>query len=399
MNDLQITSHSDEKEPGRCRNRGTDRIGALVIKRQGCRRQDAPCSHPLAGGRLECSESRRGHRRFLELNIEDGDSGPQSIRNQMSRSLGRSQAPCRAHGPDQDQCGYRGDINRLGVYRPGSWSVLMDLAALGIPDDRPGLCRFDRRRDDASGAETSDIQSYGILSRWIPPEEDAEIVRMMEDVIYTYLCIISSDPRNPVILIDEESSQDFGEVRKRETARSGESAPLEYEYERKGDCRRFVMCEPLRVRRIVTVIQRRTRKDFPHLIHDMIVRNFSRAEKVLSAKDNLEANVGASRYADCPPGEARRTFDRIDYRDSPKHECRRNMAVKEIGIPVRVFIRSSDAEPSQDGRAGCAPSEESPHSQHTDQQHLHSVRISSETLQTLLVNRSLTPNAYHYIHL
>jgi hypothetical protein len=310
----------------------------VVIKRQGFRRQADPCTHPLDRGRLECSQTLRVHHPCLELLIEGGCLRPLAIRNQISRSLGRSQSSVRAHRRDQDQFGYRGDIDRIGLNRPDSKSVLMDFAALGLTDDRPGLCRFELPRDGVSVAQTIAIQPIGNLSRCITSDVIAEIVLMMEDLIITYLRIISSGPRYPVILIVEEISKNFSDVRKRETARHGESAPLEYDYERKEVCLRLVPCEPFRVRRLVTVNQRRTRKDIHHLIRDLVDRNFSRGENVHFENDNVNTNVGASRYDDFQRGEARPTFDRIDYKDYPKYEYRRIFEEKEIRIPARVFF-------------------------------------------------------------
>jgi hypothetical protein len=66
----------------------------------------------------------------------------------------------------------------------------------------------------------------------------------MEDVIRTYM--LPYDPKRPVVCFDEASRQLFGEVRPPERARPGRHAKVDYEYERKGTCNQFMMCEPLR---------------------------------------------------------------------------------------------------------------------------------------------------------
>jgi hypothetical protein len=66
----------------------------------------------------------------------------------------------------------------------------------------------------------------------------------MEDVIQTYL--LPYDARRPVVCFDEASRQLFGEVREPEPAEPGSHSKVDYEYERKGTCNLFMMCEPLR---------------------------------------------------------------------------------------------------------------------------------------------------------
>jgi hypothetical protein len=81
----------------------------------------------------------------------------------------------------------------------------------------------------------------------------------MEDVIQTYLR--AYDPRYPVVCFDEACKQLFGEVHPGQRGRPGQHARIDYEYERKGVCHQFVMCEPLRGWRHVKVTARRTRCD------------------------------------------------------------------------------------------------------------------------------------------
>jgi hypothetical protein len=100
----------------------------------------------------------------------------------------------------------------------------------------------------------------------VPPDADGEYVWRMEDVIQTYMR--PYDVKRPVVCFDEASRQLFGEVRQAklpepgEDERPGKRAKSDYEYERKGTCNLFMVCEPLRGWRHVKVTQRRTRRDY-----------------------------------------------------------------------------------------------------------------------------------------
>src|SRR4051812_50208560 len=82
----------------------------------------------------------------------------------------------------------------------------------------------------------------------------------MEDVIQAYMLPYAA--RRPVVCFDEASRQLFGEVSQPEAAEPGRHAKVDYEYERKGTCNLFMMCEPLRGWRQVRVTDRRTRRGY-----------------------------------------------------------------------------------------------------------------------------------------
>ena len=152
----------------------------------------------------------------------------------------------------------------------------------------------------------------------------------MEDVIRTYL--LPYDPKYPVVCFDEACKQLFGEVRPPRRARRGKPARVDYEYERKGVCHQLVMCEPLRGWRHVAATERRTRRDYARCVKDLVDRYYPRAEAIRLVQDNLNTHDGASRYEACPPEEARRLLDRIEFHYTPKHGSWLNMAETEINI-------------------------------------------------------------------
>jgi hypothetical protein len=152
----------------------------------------------------------------------------------------------------------------------------------------------------------------------------------MEDVIRTYM--LPYDPKRPVVCFDEASRQLFGEVRPPERARPGVPARADYEYERKGTCNQFMMCEPLRGWRHVKVTDRRTRLDYAGCVKELVDVHYPQAGKILLVQDNLNTHSGGSLYERFAPQEALRLLERIEFHYTPKHGSWLNMAETEIGI-------------------------------------------------------------------
>jgi hypothetical protein len=158
----------------------------------------------------------------------------------------------------------------------------------------------------------------------------------MEDVIGTYM--LPHDPKRPVVCFDEASRQLFGEVRPRQSARPGQRAKQDYEYERKGTCNLFMMCEPLRGWRHVRVTARRTRRDYADCLKELVDVHCPEAEKILLVQDNLNTHGGGSLYERFSPAEALRILSKIEFHYTAKHGSWLNMAETEISILSRQCL-------------------------------------------------------------
>jgi hypothetical protein len=158
----------------------------------------------------------------------------------------------------------------------------------------------------------------------------------MEDVIQTYM--LPYDAKRPVVCFDEASKQLFGEVNEPQPPQPGKHAKIDYEYERKGVCNQFMMCEPLRGWRHVRVTDRRTRRDYAECIRELVDVRYPKADKILLVQDNLNTHSGGSLYERFPPEEARRILDKIEFHYTPKHGSWLNMAETEIGIMNRQCL-------------------------------------------------------------
>jgi len=93
----------------------------------------------------------------------------------------------------------------------------------------------------------------------------------------------------------------------------------DYEFQRRGVCNLFLVCEPLAGWRDVMVSDRRTRIDWAHCVQGLLDVHYPDAERVVLVQDNLNTHTPASLYEAFAPAEARRLADRLELHYTPKH--------------------------------------------------------------------------------
>jgi DDE superfamily endonuclease len=152
----------------------------------------------------------------------------------------------------------------------------------------------------------------------------------MEDVLAVYTR--AHDPRRPQVCLDETSRQLLAEVSPPVPVAPGRPARQDYEYERRGVCNLFLVCEPLAGWRDVMVSDRRTRIDWAHCVKDLLDVHYPDAERVVLVQDNLNTHTPASLYEAFPPAEAKRLADRLELHYTPKHGSWLNMAEIELAV-------------------------------------------------------------------
>lgn len=167
----------------------------------------------------------------------------------------------------------------------------------------------------------------------IPPEQSAEFVCAMENVLEVYHR--PYNPKRPVVCMDETSKQLVKETRIPQPARSRQPERFDYEYERNGTANIFMFCEPLAGRRQVVVTDRRTKCDWAEQVRTLLDVHYPRAERVTLVMDNLNTHTPASLYEAFEPSEARRLIDRLEVVYTPKHGSWLNMAEIELSVLSR----------------------------------------------------------------
>lgn len=152
----------------------------------------------------------------------------------------------------------------------------------------------------------------------------------MEDVLDVYTR--PYDPRRPQVCLDETSRQLLADAIPSLPAAPGSPAREDYEYVRQGVCNLFLVCEPLRGWRHVTVSDRRTREDWAHVIQALVDVHYPEAERIVLVQDNLNTHTPASLYEAFPPAEAKRLADKLEIHYTPKHGSWLNMAEIELSV-------------------------------------------------------------------
>ena len=170
----------------------------------------------------------------------------------------------------------------------------------------------------------------------IPPQQSAEFVCAMENVLEVYHR--PYDPERPVVCMDETSKQLVRETRVAQPARPGRAERFDYEYERNGTVNLFLFCEPMAGRRQVVVTDRRTKRDWAEQIRTLLDVWYPRAERVTLVMDNLNTHSFASLYEAFEPSEARRLMERLEIVYTPKHGSWLNMAEIELSVLSRQCI-------------------------------------------------------------
>lgn len=158
----------------------------------------------------------------------------------------------------------------------------------------------------------------------------------MEDVLDVYQR--PDDPTHPVVCLDETSRQLLGEPRPPQPLAPGRPARHDPEYVRAGVVNLFLVSEPLRGWRHITVSERRTRIDWAHCVRDLVDVHYPEAEQIVLVMDNLNTHTPASLYAAFPAAEAKRLAARLEIHYTPKHGSWLNMAEIELSVLARQCL-------------------------------------------------------------
>ena len=170
----------------------------------------------------------------------------------------------------------------------------------------------------------------------IPPEQNAEFVAAMEEVLDVY--VRPPDPRRPLVCMDETSKQLVAETRPIQPAQPGRPLRYDAEYERAGVRNLFLAVAPLEGWRQVQVTEQRTRADWAAFMRELADGVYPTAERIVVVLDNLNTHGPASFYEAYPPAEARRLAERFEFHYTPKHGSWLNMAEIELSVLGRQCL-------------------------------------------------------------
>ncbi len=151
------------------------------------------------------------------------------------------------------------------------------------------------------------------------------------------------DPDYPVVCFDERPCQLLGDVLMPIPMKPGRVERQDYEYERNGTCVVLMAIEPLSGRRVITVTERRTKKDYAEFMKALAAK-YPAAKKIVLVQDNLNTHNPSSFYEGFPAAEAFVLAQRFEMVYTPKKASWLNMAEIELSALSKQCLDRRIAE-------------------------------------------------------
>ena len=176
-----------------------------------------------------------------------------------------------------------------------------------------------------------------MIAYWvIPPQQDAEFVADMEEVLATYAQ--PYDPNNPIICMDEQPIQLLQETKAPLPATKDHAQRVDYQYERNGTAAIFMFSEPLTGFRQATARERRTKEDWAIEVAGLLDTRYAECDRVTLISDQLNTHTKGAFYVAFEPAVARAYVERIHFVHTPKHGSWLNIAECELSALSRQCL-------------------------------------------------------------
>jgi DDE superfamily endonuclease len=169
-----------------------------------------------------------------------------------------------------------------------------------------------------------------LKEHWCIPAASAEFVARMEDLLDLYE--EPDDPLRPRVCFDERPCPLLADRHEPLSLLPEHPARFDDEDTRRGTCHLFIMVEPFRGWRQITVTPRRTKREFAYCMQALVAVHFPKAERIRVALDNLSTHTPGALYEVFPPADARRILREREFHRTPVRGGWLNMA--EVGLAV-----------------------------------------------------------------
>jgi len=169
----------------------------------------------------------------------------------------------------------------------------------------------------------------------IPPSQNGQFVADMENILDIYRRPYNKD--FPVVCMDESPRQLIKETRIPLPCRPGHPRCFDYEYIRCGVYNVFMACEPLAGKRLVLIVERKTKIDWAYFL-EKISKFYNKAKKITLIMDNLNTHKAGSLYEVFPPTKAKSLWDRFEFEYTPKHGSWLNIAEIELNVLAKQCL-------------------------------------------------------------
>jgi hypothetical protein len=143
----------------------------------------------------------------------------------------------------------------------------------------------------------------------------------------------------PVVCIDEKSTQLLRHSRSPLPGRPGAPLREDYEYVRAGTANVFVAVEPKAGRRTLAVTEHRGKRDFVAFARNLLQRVYRKARRVHFVLDNLDTHFRRCFEDVLGVRAARQLLRRVVFHHTPKHASWLNIAEIEISALTRQCLQ------------------------------------------------------------
>jgi len=163
----------------------------------------------------------------------------------------------------------------------------------------------------------------------IPPNQNAEFVARMEDILSVYERPYSQE--FPVVCMDEKPFQLVDErFEPIKMSDNNHTEKYDCEYQRCGSCSIFIFTQPLAGWRHCVALPQRTSEDWAIQIKWLLDEQYPKTKKLVLVMDNLNTHNISSLYKVFSPEEAFRLSQRLEIHYTPKHGSWLNVAEIEL---------------------------------------------------------------------
>lgn len=243
----------------------------------------------------------------------------------------------RAHPPTPPKLDSAGEAQLIALWlgKPpagyGQWTLRLPADQLVQLDIVTSICPETARKTLKKNGITKRMVDYWV----IPPEQDAEFVAGMEEVLDTYAQPV--DPQQPLVCMDEQPYQLLLETRVSLPATATHGTRVDYEYERNGTASIFMFAEPLSGWRSTTAREHRTKADWAQEVAHLLDTRYI-GQRITLVVDNLNTHTKGAFYTVFEPAVARAYVKRIDFVYTPKHGSWLNIAECELSALTRQCL-------------------------------------------------------------
>lgn len=213
----------------------------------------------------------------------------------------------------------------------GQWSLRLLAEQLVVLELVPSICPETVRKILKKNGITKRMVDYWV----IPPEQDAEFVAGMEEILDTYAR--PADPQQPLVCMDEQPYQLLLETKVPLPATAAHGTRVDYEYERNGTASIFMFAEPLSGWRAATARAQRTKADWAQEMAHLLDTRYAH-QRITLVLDNLNTHTKGAFYTHFAPAVARAYVKRIDFVYTPKHGSWLNIAECELSALTRQSL-------------------------------------------------------------